>query len=175
MADTTQCDGYSVGVVITDDQGRTLIGDRTDDTGAAGPAGHVYDEHSSFRSAARAEVAEEVGLTVTALTEYASGFRANRCCREPGPLGHGHQWLVFRATVTGRLKVDPGSFRNVRWATRAELELLAARTLTYARGEITADDWRDLPGIEPVWVLWLVKAHLIAMSRTDLETIENTL
>jgi 8-oxo-dGTP pyrophosphatase MutT (NUDIX family) len=170
------CDGHSVGILIADEDGRILIGDRTDGAGAAPPAGHVYDEHTSYRAAARAEVTEETGLTVTSLTEVAGGWRANRCRRQDGgPVPSGHQWMVYRATVAGRLTVDDESFTNVRYASRDELAALTDRTLARVHGEITPDDWRRAPGIEPVWVQWLSRAGLIAVSFTEMEAIEDSL
>ncbi|MGP4030221.1 NUDIX domain-containing protein [Actinomadura sp. 3N407] len=172
-----RCDGHSVGVIVVDDYGRILIGDRADGAGAAPIAGHVYDAHSGPRSAAAAEVAEEVGLTVTRLTYLTSGWRANRCRRGDGPDGPGHTWYLYRARAAGELQVDPDSYRNMRWAGPGELRTLAVRTLDYARGQVPPAEWAEAPGIEPVWVLWLHKADpdALPVGRQDLDAIEDTL
>ncbi|MGI5330954.1 NUDIX hydrolase [Actinomadura nitritigenes] len=166
------CDGHSVGVIIVNAAGQVLIGDRTDGAGAAPIAGHVYDAHPSPRAAARAEVFEEVGLTVTTLTEITSGYRANRCKRGDGPTGPGHTWYIYRARAAGQLDVDPGSYSNVRWADADELRALTERTIAYARGRVEAAEWADRPGIELVWVLWLQMAAIVDVPRHALEQIE---
>lgn len=166
------CDGHSVGVIIVNAAGQVLIGDRADGAGAAPIAGHVFDAHPSPRAAARAEVFEEVGLTVTHLTEITGGYRANRCRRGDGPDGPGHVWHVYRATATGQLDVDPGSYTGVRWATPDELCMLADRTVAYARGRMQAAAWAERPGIEPVWVFWLHTAGVIHVHRSALDQIE---
>lgn len=166
------CDGHSVGVLVLDDEGRTLIGDRADDAGAAPIAGHVYDAHPSPRAAARAEVLEEVGLTVTRLVEVTGGYRANRCRRGDSPSGPGHTWHIYRARAVGELQVDPGSYTRVRWADVDELRALTERTIAYARGRVSAAAWAERPGIELVWVLWLQLASIVDVPRYALEQIE---
>lgn len=169
------CDGHSVGVIIINAEGQVLIGDRTDGAGAAPIAGHVYDAHPSPRAAARAEVLEEVGLTVTTLTEITSGYRANRCKRGDGPTGPGHTWHIYRARAAGQLDVDPGSYTGIRWADADELRALTERTIAYARGRVQAAEWADRPGIELVWVLWLQMAAIVDVPRHALEQIERVI
>src|SRR5579872_3721749 len=89
------CDNRSVGVIVTDRDGRYLVFDRnTFPPGAAACAGHV-DDHGSDEDAARGEVLEEVGLTVNVLVPLAAGWRDNPCRRSPGPKGRGHEWVVY--------------------------------------------------------------------------------
>lgn len=183
------CDNASVGVLITDDQGRLLVFQRnTAPVGIAPPAGHVFDDHevldaagnrdegASYRAAAVAEVAEEVGLTVTGLELVTSGWRKNRCRRAPGPHGAGHDWRIYRATVTGDLTPSARETQAVRWADRQELQALASRTLDYVWGSITDEEFAASPGIEPVWVQWLTEAGFITDRGTgDLEEIDRFL
>lgn len=162
------CDNASVGVLI-ETSGAFWMGARaTDPPGIAPPAGHVFDEHADYPAAAVAEVREELGLTVLALELVAGGWRPNACRRGAGPRGIGHQWQIFRATVqAGPLTVDPGSFLNVRPYTPGEIRALTDRTVAYARGESTA------PGIEPVWVRWLVDAGVVKATDAELAAIED--
>lgn len=110
------CDNTSVGIVITDHQGRYLMFDRaTFPPGTAPAAGHI-DDHGTAEDAGRAEVEEELGLTVTGLTHVTGGWRDNPCRRLPGArsTGHRHEWTVYRATVTGDLTPSAHETKNVR-------------------------------------------------------------
>lgn len=169
-----RCDNASVGVLITDGDGRYLMFDRnTPPAGCAPCAGHVFDEHASYTDAARAEVAEELGLRAGHLTPLpAGGWRDNRCNRGPGPLGTGHQWRIYQAEVSGQLNPSPRETRNTRWLTLREIQRLADRTAAHAHGRISAGEFAAAPGIEPVWVAFLADLHLITMDPGDLEAIE---
>lgn len=169
------CDNASVGVLITDDRGRYLMFDRnTPPDGCAPCAGHVFDEHTGYTDAARAEVAEELGLNAGRLTPLpAGGWRHNRCNRGPGPLGTGHRWKIYQAEVSGELNPSPRETRNARWLTLREIQRLADRTAVYAHGRISAGDFAAAPGIEPVWVAFLADLHLITMNPGELEDIEH--
>lgn len=148
------CDHKVAGVIIGNGSGRYLLFDRnTFPAGTAPVAGHV-DDHGSFEDAARAEVREEVGLTVATLDHVTGGWRANACRRVTGPEGVGHEWQVYRATVTGTLNPSPRETRNARWLTLEDLQALAGQTAWYARGAGS-----EL-GLEPVWVQWLIDAGL---------------
>ncbi|MEV4753023.1 NUDIX domain-containing protein [Streptosporangium sp. NPDC049248] len=162
-----RCDNHSVGVLISNDAGEYLMFERaTWPVGIAGAAGHV-DTHGTILDAARAEVAEELGLVACELTLMLSTWRDNRCRRTPGPSGTGHQWYVFRATVRGALNPSTRETRNARWIGRTELQALAMRTALYASGRLTEEEFVAEPGIEPVWVDWLCAADLIALSDAD--------
>jgi ADP-ribose pyrophosphatase YjhB (NUDIX family) len=174
------CDNSSVAALIFDDHGRLLVFDRnTDPPGVAGPAGHI-DEHGGPMDAVYAEVFEEVGLTGWAVELVGGGWRTNRCCRQPGPRGFGHQWHIFRVEVVrGELNpivLNPSvrETRNVRWLDSGQLKALTQTTLAYARGHLTAWEFRDRPGIEPVWVQWLADAGLVEVSRDDLALLDHT-
>jgi 8-oxo-dGTP pyrophosphatase MutT (NUDIX family) len=150
------CDNAVVGVIITNTVGDHLMFDRaTFPPGVAPVAGHV-DTHGTLRQAAEAEVHEEVGLTVVSLLEVTSGWRNNRCRRLPGPRGVGHQWTVFRAVVTGTLNPSARETRNARWVSRPDVLALCSRTSRYAAGDLTDAEFAEKPGIEPVWVRWLL-------------------
>jgi 8-oxo-dGTP pyrophosphatase MutT (NUDIX family) len=167
-----RCDNTSAGVIIRDAGGRFLVFDRnTFPAGTAPAAGHV-DGHGGFGLAARAEVTEELGLTVTSLRQVTGGWRPNLCRRGPGPRGAGHLWAVYLAETTGVLRPSPRETRNARWLTAGGLQALAARTAAFARGRLAAADFARLPGIEPVWVQWLADARIIATGPADLAVID---
>ncbi|WP_019635045.1 NUDIX hydrolase [Actinomadura atramentaria] len=182
-----QCDGTSVGIVITDPQDRVLMIQRaTPPAGLAGIAGHV-DDHGTPLDAALAELREEIGLAVTdrwtRMPTLAQAWRPNRCRRRPWPptvadvAGDGsapldlaqalptagHRWTVYRLHVTEHPALEPArrEVADVRWMDGDGLATAAARTLAYARGEISDQQWSADPGIEPVWVRWLAGAGLL--------------
>ena len=132
------CDNYSVGVIITDHDERLLLLTRaTPPFGRAPVAGH-QDQHGSADAAARAEVHEETGLTVTRLAvAIPRHWRDNVCRRRPGPRGIGHTWTIFSAEVTGTVNVDPLTALDSAWYTRTQLQHLTDRTVDHAFGLTT--------------------------------------
>lgn len=165
------CDNTSVGIIITNESGEYLMFDRnTFPPGTAPAAGHI-DDHGSAEDAARAEVHEELGLHVVSLEWVAGGWRPNRCRRLRGPRGVGHYWTIYKAEVTGELAPSARETKNVRWLKRADVQSLANRTVAYATGHITDDEFMDQPGIEPVWVLWLDEAYVVDIAVPGLEAI----
>ncbi|MEE1823766.1 NUDIX hydrolase [Streptomyces sp. BE20] len=160
------CDNTSVGVFITDHRGRYLMFDRaTFPVGAAPAAGHI-DDHGSARDAARAEVEEELGLTVTGC------WRDNPCRRRPGARGTGHDWTVYRATVVGDLVPSARETKNVRWIPPVALQELVDRTVAYAHGRVTDAEFEAEPGIEPVWVQWLADVAAVHVGPGELRQVE---
>lgn len=169
-----RCDRASVGVLVTDEAGRLLMIERgTFPTGIAPVAGHL-DDHGDPERAARAEVAEEVGLEVVELTQVTGGWRPNRCRRKVvGKAPAGHHWSVYRASVTGELAPSPRETRAVRWLEAAEVQELVDRTAAYARGELSEAEFGRAPGIEPVWVWWLHALGMVNIAEEDLALTEN--
>jgi 8-oxo-dGTP pyrophosphatase MutT (NUDIX family) len=171
---TGECDGVSVGVLIVDEQGRHLMFDRaTPPVGCAPVAGHG-DDHGSPEQTARDEVSEELGLTVSVLTQVTGGWRPNRCRRHvPEGQTPGHHWTIYRATVTGDLTPSERETRNARWLTTAELQDLTDRTAAYARGELTDAEFIARPGVEPVWAWWLNVLGIVGVDEADMARIED--
>lgn len=166
------CDNTSVGVIITNETGEYLMFDRnTFPPGTAPVAGHI-DTHGTPWDAAKAEVAEEVGLTVTGLFHVTTGRRNNRCRRLPGPRGVGHEWWIFRAVVTGDLTPSERETRNARWLPADALQALADWTSVYARGGVTDADFAASPGLEPVWVQWLYEEAVVTLRPGELRLID---
>jgi ADP-ribose pyrophosphatase YjhB (NUDIX family) len=163
----TICDNRSVGVIIQSD-GRYLMFTRnTFPWGVAPVAGHV-DVHGSYPDAAHAEASEELGVNLIDLRRVTEGWRDNKCRREPGPQGVGHNWQVYRAWTASTPKPSQRETRNVRYLDGTQVQILAGRTTAYAKGGVTDEEFRQHPGIEPVWVQWLVLAGIIVVSSADL-------
>ncbi|GHH56691.1 NUDIX hydrolase [Streptomyces candidus] len=166
------CDNTSVGIVITDHQSRYLMFDRaTFPPGTAPAAGHI-DDHGTAENAGRAEVEEELGLTVTGLTHVTGSWRDNPCRRLPGARGTGHDWTVYQATVTGDLTPSARETKNVRWIAPDALQELADRTVAYAQGRITDAEFEAAPGIEAVWMQWLANIAAIRINPDDLLRVD---
>jgi 8-oxo-dGTP pyrophosphatase MutT (NUDIX family) len=163
---SAMCDNRSVGVIITDPDGRLLMLQRVrPPVGIAPVAGHV-DEHGSPVQAAYAEVWEETGLTVTSLHEVGGWWVSNVCRRRHGLYGPGHDWTLFTAQVSGTVTANPEESRNIRWYTRDEVQALYARTVDHAYGHISEHEFATNPGLEPVWADFLAyTGHLQADPR----------
>lgn len=161
------CDNTSVGVLIHDPATDTwLMFDRnTPPPGTAPVAGHV-DEHGSPVLAAAAGTKEESGLTASGLTLVTGGWRFNACRRLPGPAGTGHHWSVYQATTTGALSPSARETRNTRWLSAGQIQQLVDQSIHYARAR------RTQPGIEPVWVQWLVHAGIATANDDDLRSLD---
>lgn len=170
-----ECDGHSVAVIIIDPQLGVLVGNISGGRGVSSVGGHVLDDFRSYEEAARGEVPEETGLTVTSLVPLFEEevWRSNPCLRGNGPRGiMGHFWKVYLAEVDGSLKPDKHSFSKMRWVSKAELQKLTERTLLRVRNELTDEEWLSEPGITFSWVRWLVEAGLIEVAEADLLEIE---
>ena len=167
-----RCCGTSVGAIITAPDGRMLMITRGwYPTGIAPVAGHIADAHTDAAAALAAEVAEEVGLTVTSHRVLWRGWLPNLCQSPPAQPIPGHHWTLVEATATGTLAPADGETRGAAWYTPAEVRALAARTLAYARGQITAAEWEIRPGLEPVWCHLLTTAGLLSLTGAEVALV----
>lgn len=172
---TKLCDHYSVGVVVTNPSADSLLMLRRakHPIGIAPVAGHI-DDHGSPHSAALAELEEEVGLTARDLAtgwslEYVTTEKRGNICRRPPthPTHDGHLWTIYTCAVDPeRVKIVPSldETQGARWYSARQIQDLAEWTGIYALnraedGPIDYEDklWRENPGIEPVWIRWLVR------------------
>lgn len=166
------CCKTSVGVLVFN-EARThllMIKRGTAPAGIAPVAGHALDEHASYEAAAREEVAEEIGLTVTGLRRLpVGGFHPGRC-RRIGSTGH--TWEIYEATVTGELNASEREVAAVGWWEVADLQTLAERTAAWASGQITGEEFATDPGLEPVWCHWMSELGLVELPGSVLDSIE---
>lgn len=166
------CCGTSVGAIIRDEEGALLMVERGwYPTGIAPVAGHVLDAHQDAAAALAAEVAEEVGLTVTSHRVLWQGWLPNLCASPPAQPIPGHHWTLVEATATGTLAPADDETRGAAWYPQAEVRALAARTLAYARGQITAAEWETRPGLEPVWCHLLTTAGLLSLTGAEVALV----
>lgn len=148
------CDNKSVGVIVTDVDGRYALLKRANFPIAIAPiAGHI-DNHGTAEQAAVNEAEEELGLTIEpsdlALTTIA-GRRVENHCRREG--GNHHVWSVFEANqFLGDITPDPDETQGARWYTKKELQKLADRTKAYKAGKLSETEWQQNPGLEAVWL-----------------------
>lgn len=169
---TKTCCKTSVGIIILDETRSQVLMIRrgTAPAGIAPVAGHALDEHASYETAAREEVAEEIGLTTTALTRLTiGGFHPGRC-RRTGSTGH--TWQLFEAQVVGDLDPSEREVAAVDWWEIADLQALAERTAAWAQGQITTDEFATDPGLEPVWCHWMSELGLVELPGSVLDAIE---
>ncbi|MFB7555027.1 NUDIX domain-containing protein [Streptomyces brevispora] len=167
------CDHASVGVLISSPSGLLVFERATPPAGIAPVAGHV-DQHGGPEQAARDEVTEEVGLTVTHLHLLLERWRPNSCRRTPsGPVGH--QWWIFEAKVSGPLCPSAREVRAPRWIHPNQLQQHALRTAAYANGALSHGEFEREPGLEPVWCRFLHDLELVTLPSADLNRIEAVL
>ncbi|MFF9157628.1 NUDIX hydrolase [Streptomyces sp. NPDC014846] len=167
------CDHTSVGVLISSRRALLVFDRATPPAGVAPVAGHV-SHHGGPYQAARAEVSEEVGLTVTHLHLLLNQWRPNHCRRTPtGPVGH--RWWIFQAEVSGSLRPSPREVRDPRWVHPDQLHEHALRTASYADGHLSREQFERNPGLEPVWCRFLHDLELITLSSSALDRIEGVL
>lgn len=160
-------------MLITGAAGLLVFERATPPTGLAPVAGHV-NEHGGPEHAARAEVSEEVGLTVTHLHPLLTQWCPNRCGRTPtGPVGH--QWWIFHAEVGGVLRPSAAEVRAPRWIGTEELQLAALRTVAYAEGHVDRTEFERRPGLVPVWCHFLHALRRIELSPAALARIDTVL
>lgn len=151
------CDNTSVGMFIWKNDKLLLIERKKFPFGFAVPAGHV-DNHGSFEDAAKEEVEEEVGLTVTKLKLIKEGRREN-VCRRPG--GSWHYWKVYETKVQGDLNPSQNETKKADWYAKDEIRDLAKKTESYNNREISKSDWEQSPGLEPNFYEMLKELNLI--------------
>ena len=169
---TKTCCKTSVGVLIlsADRTEMLMIRRGTAPAGIAPVAGHALDEHADYAAAAREEVAEEIGLTVTELTPLVpGGFHPGRCRRQGST---GHTWELFEAAVTGELDASEREVASVGWYPLTDLQALAERTAAWASGRLTTSEFTADPGLEPVWCHWMNELGLLELPAGDLDRIE---
>lgn len=170
---TKHCDHAAVGVLISSPAGLLVFERARPPAGIAPVAGHV-DRHGGPEQAARAEVAEEVGLTVTSLYLLTTAWRPNRC-RRPTSDRVGHYWSIYRARVSGQIRPSAQEVRAPRWLDSDELQQHALRTAAYAEGQLSEEQFRAKPGLEPVWIRFLHELQLMTLPDDTLNLIDKVL
>ncbi|MDP3954580.1 MAG: NUDIX hydrolase [bacterium] len=163
------CDNTSVGMIIKNGDDMAIIFRKNYPEAYALPAGHV-DGDNPWNVGLKREVREEVGLDVTQDKVVFKKDIDNPCKRENG--SH-HSWEVSEAiSWTGELKAGYDA-KEARWRNLEKVKELARRTEYFinkyaipydAVGELTVaifginpgekktdPEWKENPGLEPVW------------------------
>lgn len=148
------CNNTSVGILVVRDDRLLLIERQRPPYGWAPPAGHV-DDGETYAQAGLRELREEVGLTASRLFPLHRARYDNQC-RRPG--GDHHNWEVFGADTAGEPVRSPEETSAMRWVTVDELVALRETSLRHLIAGAGPDQWREAPGLEPVWMSLLEKA-----------------
>lgn len=172
------CDHKSVGVIIEGMPGYAgpadhyLMFERVKPPhGIAPVAGHL-DDHGSYLDAMQAETVEETGLEVVEYHLVANGWRGNACRRQPANSEVGHDWKIYKALALGDQAAAPAETKNLHWYSRGDIAEMAARTMLYALDYVTGAEFKAEPGIEPVWIQWLIEAQLLDPKGMHLELLD---
>jgi 8-oxo-dGTP pyrophosphatase MutT (NUDIX family) len=153
------CDHTSVGVIVTNHEGAFALLKRARfPVGIAPVAGHI-DQHGTPEQAAVAEVQEEIGLIVAIKDLQQTtiqGKRYDNHCRRQG--GDHHNWWVYTTdTFEGEIQPDPDETRGASWYSLEQLQSLVERTRAFQAGRISQADWEAYPGLEEIWVSFLLE------------------
>jgi 8-oxo-dGTP pyrophosphatase MutT (NUDIX family) len=160
-------------VLITSPAGLLVFERVRPPAGIAPVAGHV-DQHGGPEQAARAEVAEEVGLVVTSLDLLLTAWRPNRCRRPT--TGHvGHHWRIYEAQASGPIRPSAPEVRAARWVHPDQLQQFAHRTASYAEGQLGEEEFAAQPGMEPVWVRFLHELQFVTLPDDTLRLIDKVI
>ena len=151
------CDHTSVGMLVWKENKLLLIERAQFPFGFAPPAGHV-DGDQTFEDGARRELKEEVGLETQELKLVAEMRRENQCRRDGG---NWHYWKIYQVTVYGEINRSEEETKRTDWYSREEIQELAQRTEKYKNKEISEEEWKQNPGIEPVWYDWFQQLKII--------------
>ncbi|MCL5782194.1 MAG: NUDIX hydrolase [Patescibacteria group bacterium] len=152
------CDHTSVGILVYNDDRILLIERKKFPFGFAIPAGHV-DGDATFEIAAKRELSEEVGLNAEHLELVLERRMENGCRREGGTW---HMWKIFKADVSGMIKLSNDETRSGGWYTKEQILPLADRTLKYLNKQISEEDWQQNPGMEPVMLEFFTELGIVA-------------
>lgn len=151
------CDHKSVGILVWKNNKLLLIERKRPPYGFAPPAGHV-DNDPSFSISAKRELKEEVGLTATTLKLLLKGRKNNPCRRLNG---HWHYWKIYQAGARGKVSPSHQETKQVNYFTHQQIQELALKTKKYLTKKIRETQWREDPGLEPVWYQWFNKLKII--------------
>lgn len=141
-----KCNHTSVGIFVWDNQKLLLIERMHDPKGFAVPAGHVEDGEE-YVNAARRELEEEVGLKSGELELIYEGRKENPCRREGGAW---HNWKLYKAEVVGGELKESDETKQIGWYDAQAIKILAERAEEFKKGIISAAEWSENPGLEPV-------------------------
>lgn len=144
-------------MLVWEDDKLLLIERANPPYGFAPPAGHI-DNFGSFEEAARQELKEEVGLFAVNIKLIGEGRKENKCRREGGLW---HHWKIYNVKAEGSVNRSQDETKQVGWYTKNDLTKLAERTTQYTEGNINEEEWKNNPGIEPVWLEWLKELNIL--------------
>ena len=151
-----ECDHASVGILVKQEDKILLIERKRFPFGFALPAGHC--DGDSYEIAARRELEEEVGLRAEELSIITEGKKGNLCRRKDGTW---YYWKIYQAKVSGQLRLSKDETKQAGWYTKEQLQRLARKTEDYLSGNISEEDWRCSPGLEPIWYQWFKELEII--------------
>jgi ADP-ribose pyrophosphatase YjhB (NUDIX family) len=156
-SDSKLCSNKASGILVWKNNKLLLIERKIFPIGMAPPAGHVEGD-DDYKSTAKKELKEEVGLDVVRLKLLVRGRKDNQCVRTNGSW---HYWNIFEAKVRGNIKPSTREVKSTGWYSREDIKKLALETSKYISGKVFEKGWKSSPGLEVVWYEWFKKLKII--------------
>jgi hypothetical protein len=150
-----RCDNTTVAVILWTKDHHMLVLENSDPKPGIGLIASHTHGLGAWDEAARTLVRQYTGFDPTDLRWVDSAWCDDQCHYPSGPLGSGHTWMLYEATLPDVSDSPAVQVPDGRWITTAELRELAKHTVAYAMGEITSGQFGEQGGIQPRWIHWL--------------------
>lgn len=122
--------------------------------GWAPPAAHRHEWLGAADDVAET-MAMAMGATTSGVQWAAATVQTTHCsCASVEDGETSHLWEVYRADA-GEVGDPVASIPPIRWMARDEILAAARRTVSWAQGQISDQEWVADPGIAPVWIYLL--------------------
>lgn len=147
-----RCSRRRVGVILSDKTGRVFMY-RHPSAGVTAITTHPGTEHT-WHEEARNTIYNWTGQYIDNIQVLSASALPEKC----GKAIVGHYWVVLGATIDQiRPPMNAYPLYPELWTTQQHRQALLQRTIRYAHGELTQQQWDENPGLHPSWALLLTQ------------------